>query len=166
VIKEQGVAGDSMPKEVRDALGGIREAAKDLPPLKAALDAMPFDIVETGPHTVFVVSYKSEIKQKLGTKFFTDKNGREIKPFLLSSALVRIDGGSMYFWDMDGASYSPHLDKIILPDLSGFGSAESREILNQAGEYVKNNETSGGFSGMFGYLDKAEKVITDGFLLH
>jgi len=169
VIKEQGLTGDSMPDVVRGPIDKILEiagAVKDAPLIKDMTQKVKFDIVEAGPHTVLVVSYKNEIKQKLWTRFFLDEKGNEIKPFMISSGLVRIDGGSMYFWDMDGASYSPHLDKIQLPNLSGLGSAESMEILNKADGFVKNNQASGGFSGISGYLEKAEKLLTGGVLLH
>jgi hypothetical protein len=55
---------------------------------------------------------------------------------------------------------------VQLPNFAGFGSAESREILNQAGEYVKSNNAGGEFSGVFGYLEKANKLLTGGVLLH
>lgn len=165
VIKEQGLGDDTMPEDISKMLEGISKAIEAVPLLEDAFKALPFDIVETGPHTVLVGSFKDKIPQKTGTRFFLGDNKKPIEPFLMSCALVRMDGGSMYFWEMDGASYSPHLDKVQLPNLTSLGSAESREILGQAGKYVKENN-SAGFSEMFGYLDKAGKLLTDGVLLH
>jgi hypothetical protein len=164
VIKEQGVAGDAVPEDIRKIMKTITGAVKELDEI-SGLDKMPFDVVETGPHTVLVVSFKDKVKQKLGTNFFIGDDGKKIEPFLAASALVRVDGGSLYFWEMDGASYSPHLDKVQMPVFADFTSVESREIMEQAGKYVRNMET-GDFSGAFSYLDKAGKVLTSGMILH
>jgi hypothetical protein len=166
LIKEQGLAGDSMPEDIKAVLGDIGESINKFPGAKKLADMAPFDIVETGPHTVLVFSAKKDVKQKLGTGFFKDKKGDEIGPYVLfSSALVRVDGGSMYFWEMDGASYSPHLDRVIMPDLTSLGSAGSKELLKA----LKDNAPSGNngvLSRVFEYSDKVNKIISDGVLVH
>jgi hypothetical protein len=163
LIKEQGLAGDAMPEGAGAVLEKIGAVIKKVPAGEKLLNAAAFDIVETGPHTVLVFSWKTGVKQKLGSGFFRDDNGAEIGPSLLiSSALVRVDGGSMYFWEMDGASYSPHLDRVKIPSLTGLGSKETRELMKGAGEFGADRD----LLQVLQYADRMNKLVSGGVLLH
>lgn len=167
VIKQQGIVEDGLPEEISGVLGKVKEAAEEIEILKEALEKLRFDVIETGPHTVLVGSLKKDIKQKLGTDFFKGDDGKHIQPTLAACALARIDGGSMYFWELDGASYSPHLDRVIVPDLSFLMGENAQEFMKQIGQFTGNTEGEGEETvGPVGFLNRIKKALTGGVLLH
>ncbi len=112
---------------------------------------VPLDIIETSQdHTVLVVSYKDNYKQVLGSGFFTDDDGGQIKPdLLLGTSFVSVSGGKMDFWETDGAGYEARMEHIKLPDLT-----QSKEIMDALGQ-----ESEGGLSKAVGFL-------SDNLLMH
>jgi len=149
-----------LPSELDDMLGKIKEVLK-------AID-IPFDIIETGEHTILVIALKKDIKQILGSKFFVKKNSSEaiLPKILISTSMVKIDGGKMDFWELDGASYTPKLSRIVLPQLNiadtdavdGFADLSQSTFVDNSKEININNVMS--------FLTKSGQFITDNVLLH
>ncbi|HRU39611.1 MAG TPA: hypothetical protein P5511_07010, partial [Candidatus Goldiibacteriota bacterium] len=106
--------------------------------VKMICDLMKFDIIETGPHSVLVASFKDHEKFFKG-RVFPDRKKILQLPDMTALSLARVDGGSMDFWDLDGASYSPHLDRVILPSLAaipGFDALGNADF-GVLGDYAK-----------------------------
>jgi hypothetical protein len=176
VIKQEFVCAGGegeMPEKFRKGLEALREAKKKAPLLGNVLDEItkrvPLDVVETNPHTILVLSFKSGIQQKLGTGFFKDRSGNQIIPLVLaSSALVRVDGGSMCFLDLNGADYTPHLDHILLPKIELTGGGDSSAVAAGLQRYA--GENMGSFEGSAGkmaeFLSKANDFVTNYVILH
>jgi|GEM_PF-1239738 hypothetical protein len=160
LIKENSF---SLPPEINEKLGQIKNLTKSF------LD-IPFDIVETGEHTILVFALKRDIKQLLGTKFFVKKDSSEqIAPSLLiSTSMVKIQGGSMDFWNLDGASYTPKLCHIVLPELKIAG--EESDAIPQLQDFSKNMfsdiSDNTDLNNLFSFLSKGTQFLTDNLLLH
>ncbi len=176
VIKQEFICGEgegALPDDFRKGLENLKNLKNDFPVLGDVVDEvtkrLPLDIVETNPHTVLVVSFKTGIKQKLGSGFFKNISGGEIKPsVLISSAFVRIDGGSMCFLTMDGANYTPYLDHIVLPRLDFAPDSGSISALDGMGDFLGRN--AGSFNSNLGkvaeFMDKASGFVVDYNILH
>jgi hypothetical protein len=175
VIPEQPICGDgkvSMPKELSDAFKALSDAEKKHPLLKTfikAITGIPLDVVETNPHTILVISFKSGEKQKLGTGFFKNDDGSEITPVgFIGSALVRIDGGSMCFLDLKGANYTPHLDHVVLPKITLKDGGNLSSAVAGLQQFAGANSAllEGNTGRMLELLTKANDFVTDYVILH
>ncbi len=120
-------AGGEETKNKIEEEGGFTAVLKKMLGAVAEELNMPLFIEETGGHTVLACCYKESREQISGGKFFKNSEGGEIKPFLFSTSMARVSGGSMKFWDIGGASYSARLDNVEFPALlggSGFPTGE------------------------------------------
>jgi hypothetical protein len=124
---------------------------------------VPIDIIESSSeHTLLVLVFRNNIKQILGTGFLKDKNNDEIKPLaLISSAFVRIKGGKLGIFEINGANYEASLEHIQLPEIAD--SEGLKSTLENAGEKAKSAGNLGAFSGA---MSDAIKTVTGGLILH
>lgn len=149
--------------DLKDKLGSIKNVLKDF------ID-IPFDIIETGEHTILIIALKKDIKQQLGTKFFVRKNSSsEIVPSLLiATSMVKIEGGKMDFWELDGAAYTPKLQHIVLPQIKI--TDNENETLSYLADFSKDtisdisSETD--VNNIFSFLSKSTQFLTDNLILH
>lgn len=159
LIKEGKI---SLPAELSKSLKPLKELVKNFD--------LPFDIVETGEHTILVIALKKNIKPLLDSKFFKKKNSTEdIMPsMLIASSMVVIDGGKMDFWDLDGASYTPELRHIILPKINIKDKDNQIEsgLTNFSEEVNFDVASETGINNIFSFLSKATQFLSDNILLH
>jgi hypothetical protein len=132
---------------------------------------IPLDIKETDDdqteHTVLVFSFKKDAAQLLNSGFLADKDKNPVKPsFLLSTAMVRIGGGSLDIFDMAGANFSPKLDHVMLPAVKE--PEKLNNTLSKAGDIMKGTglDASGSSGGLFGAIGKSIQIINSDILLH
>lgn len=160
LIKESSAV---LSDDLKDKLGSIKNVLKDF------ID-IPFDIIEIGEHTILIIALKKDIKQQLGTKFFVRKNSSdEIVPsILIATSMVKIEGGKMDFWELDGATYTPKLQHVVLPQIkiTDYGN----ETLSYLADFSKNaisditSETD--VNNIFSYLSKLTQFLSDNLILH
>ncbi len=81
------------------------------------VEDMTFFIEEKGPHYIWVASLKWGNEFLVVKNFFKDEKRKEIKAnnFFLTVSKVVIDGGSMDVQDLNGAKYSPRIERAGLP---------------------------------------------------
>lgn len=135
--------------------------------LDGLLREIPLDVVEDGPHSILVMTYRDKIERLTSAGFLKDKSGNQLKPTgTISLAMVRIDGGSMDFWNLDGANYTPKLTKITLPEVKilGEGAEELGAMADDFGRMLGTGEMN--ISGYVSYINNITGVITDNLVLH
>jgi hypothetical protein len=129
---------------------------------------VPLDIVEKDPrHTVLVVSMKSGCKSLLNNTLLKDKNGKDIVPEVyIAASMVRIQGGTMDLFDVNGASYEARLDHIVLPEFN-FGQ-DSASALSGISANISNGLGSTGkdIGSALDFINNGRTFATDNFLLH
>ncbi|HPD18202.1 MAG: Tad domain-containing protein [Candidatus Goldbacteria bacterium] len=159
LIKESPV---SLPSELNEPLGKLKGIFENLD--------IPFDIVETGEHTILLVAIKKDVKQILGTNFFVKKNSSEkiVPSMLIATSMVKINGGKMDFWELDGASYVPKLQHVILPEMKAMNKDD--EAMTGLQDFAKNtisdvsSETD--INNVFSFLSGSMRFLTNNILLH
>jgi hypothetical protein len=129
---------------------------------------LPLDIIETDKeHTVLVLSFKKDVPQILNNGFLKDNERSPIKPaFLLSTAMVRVSGGSMNVFDPSAANYSPKIEQVQLPQV---GDPQAlAQTLDKAGDILKSTglDSSGNSAELFGKINSGIQLINDDILLH
>jgi len=86
-----------------------------------------------------VICYKDKHELLFSGDVFKTKNGDGTGPKFLSSSMARIKGGSMKFWDINGASYEARLDKIIVPDITGGEVPLLADFSGDASEFISGS---------------------------
>ncbi len=172
VAKEKGLF-ESLPGDLSDK---IKKKAKEdedglagliMKGLDGLLKGIPLDVVEDGPHSILVMTYKDKINRLTSSGFLKDKNGNELKPSCtISLSMVRIDGGSMDFWELNGANYTPKLMKITVPEVKILG--EGAEELGAIADDISGKIGLGdlNISGYVSYFNNITGIITDNLVLH
>ncbi len=157
LIKENKI---NLPSELNDMLGKMKEFLKDID--------IPFDIVETGDHTILVVALQKDIKQITGSRFFIRKKSSQpvVPDVLIATAMVEIDGGKMDFWELDGASYTPKLRHIILPQIKITDGDGFVQLADFSRDTFSNFSTDLNINNILAFLTRANQFLTDNILLH
>lgn len=159
LIKEKNI---ELPDELRGPLDKLKGFLGNL--------NIDFDIVETGEHTILVVAIKKDIKQLLNSDFFLQKNKTDkiATSAFISTSLVKVDGGKMDFWELDGASYTPKLKHIILPQIkiADKFSESSGQFTDFSGDIFSDVSTGRDINNILSFLSKSTQFLTDNLLLH
>ncbi|MCX8093023.1 MAG: Tad domain-containing protein [Candidatus Goldbacteria bacterium] len=159
LIKEKSI---TLPDELNEKLKNIKGFIENID--------LPFDIVEIGEHTILVVAIKRDIKQLLNTKFFLkNNNSQQIVPgFFIATSMVKIDGGKMDIWELDGASYTPKLQHVILPQIKFTEeNTENFEQISDFSGYISTDISSSmDINNILLFLTKSTQFLTDNLLLH
>jgi hypothetical protein len=126
---------------------------------------VPLDIVESSrEHSMLVVSIKGgdRLNPVTGAKFFKNKNGEQIKPaFLAGFSFVRISGGKLGIFELDGANYEPKLEHIEFPKIG-----DTQGLTDSIGRAAEQAQSSGNIGKMGEYLNSSIDILNSGILLH
>jgi hypothetical protein len=128
---------DKIPAIPDKVKGAIRDLVKKVD--------VPAFIEENGKHNVLVLCIKTGVEPVAGEGFFKDQKNEIIKTNFYGLACAEISGGSMNFWDVNGATYGARLAHVEIPPI--LGDTGEFEGLKKAGadrlaslqDYVNEN---------------------------
>lgn len=160
----QKLKNKSKAMTIDDPIHGYKLLRKEEAKPKDA-GVIPLDIIESsGEHSMLVVSIKNSGQLKLitGVKFLKNDSGDDIKPeFLISTSFVRIAGGKLDIWALDGANYEPHMEHIQFPKIEA-----TDDLADSIGQAANQAQTGGSMGKMGEYLGSALDILNSGVLLH
>ncbi|MFW6210897.1 MAG: Tad domain-containing protein [bacterium] len=134
------------------------------------LEQLRFDIIanEDADHSMLVIAFKDKNKfsQLVNSGFLKDGSGERIKPGSMTAlSYVKIEGGSMDFWDINGSNYTPRIENIKLPEIEKLQGAF--QAISAAGKLADFDAPDGfGADLNTGVSGDETNILEDYFILH